>query len=581
MKNLTWLVSVDTNTINWTRSQDYPLSTKWNYIPNFVDLSQFSPAAGKMPTKELVVLYPRRLYEARGFWLLAKQIPHLLRRCPNLVFHFVGKADLAEEVEVKHLEKVYPGKVKWFNYPPHEMPKAYQEADITVIPTLYSEGTSLSCLEALACKNAVIATTVGGLPDLIIPGHNGMLVKPDGDAISQAIVDLVNDASLRARLAETGYQTAHAFRIEVWQDRWKVLLTKMLPSPEQARVPRAQVVVPDAGGVDWVGIKQRPHHIARQFAEQGKEVYWIDPKPERGISDADHIHILGNQDEICFSRPWVYIYYPYNYARIKDYDNARIIYDILDDVSIHDESDRIRHVPHDHTARYYADQLLKRADIVITSSSSLYDEVKKVRPDVVLVPNGISLTDFSPGSAVIADKIKKIRELHKPVIGFHGAVANWIDADLLEKVIRSRPEYQFVFIGPVSDPAAPHYLHEPNVTSIGAIQYEQVQNHIAGFDVEIIPFKLNPITRGVRPLKALETLAMHKPVISTRLPEIATWPGILFGDDAAGFASAIDAALQKKWDTTTIQKVDQFVAENTWQNAVKPLLSRMDSHREV
>ncbi|HWQ45435.1 MAG TPA: glycosyltransferase family 4 protein, partial [Longilinea sp.] len=242
MKNLTWLVSVDTNTINWTRSQDYPLSTKWNYIPNFVDLSQFSPAAGKVPTKELVVLYPRRLYEARGFWLLAKQIPHLLKRCPNLVFHFVGKADLAEEVEVKHLEKVYPGKVKWFNYPPHEMPKVYQEADITVIPTLYSEGTSLSCLEALACKNTVIATTVGGLPDLIIPGHNGMLVKPDGVAISQAIADLVNDASLRARLAETGCQTAHAFRIEVWQTRWKVLLTKMLPSPEQARVPRAQVV---------------------------------------------------------------------------------------------------------------------------------------------------------------------------------------------------------------------------------------------------------------------------------------------------------------------------------------------------
>ena len=51
---------------------------------------------------------------------------------------------------------------------PDEMNKAYQNADITLIPSLYSEGTSLSCIEAMACGNAVIATRIGGLSDLII-----------------------------------------------------------------------------------------------------------------------------------------------------------------------------------------------------------------------------------------------------------------------------------------------------------------------------------------------------------------------------------------------------------------------------
>lgn len=581
MKNLPWLVSVDTNTINWTRSQEYRLAQKWNYIPNFVDLNQFTPREAKKKTGKMIVLYPRRLYEARGFWLLAKQVPELLKKCPYLEFHFVGKADLAEEAEVRHLEKTHTGKVKWFNLPPEEMPQVYHKADITVIPTLYSEGTSLSCLEAMAARNAVIATAVGGLTDLIIPGYNGLLVRPEGEVVAQAILALANDAQKRGELAEAAYKSAQAFSLEIWRGRWRDILSGKLPVKKVVFKPRTQVVVQDAGGVDWEGIKQRPHHMTRQFAGHGMEVFWTDDKPQGGISDCDHLHVLGCRDEVYLSRPWVYIYYPYNYARTGTYGSPRLIYDILDDISIHDESDRVRHVAREHTARYYAQQLLEKAEIVITSSHTLYESVKKERPDVLFIPNGIESGDFSAAHTQTAEAIKRIREENKPVVGFHGAVANWIDADLLAEVIRSRPEYRFVLVGPVSDPAAPAYLNLPNVTALGAVPYEQISNYIAGFNAEIIPFKLNEITGGVRPLKALESLAMHKPVVSTRLPETADWPGIRFADDAAGFAAALDAALREGWSPAETAEIDSFIRANTWQISVLPLLKKMDALNEI
>ena len=61
------IVSVDTNTINWLRATRSDLSSNAAYVPNFVDLNQFTPV--DKPNGRLVVLYPRRLYEP--LWFLA------------------------------------------------------------------------------------------------------------------------------------------------------------------------------------------------------------------------------------------------------------------------------------------------------------------------------------------------------------------------------------------------------------------------------------------------------------------------------------------------------------------------------
>ncbi len=81
------------------------------------------------------------------------------------------------------------------------MSNVYKNYDISLIPTLYSEGTSLSCLEAQASGNVVIATNIGGLPNLIINNYNGILINPDKNELFKAIKRVVLDKDLRTKLS--------------------------------------------------------------------------------------------------------------------------------------------------------------------------------------------------------------------------------------------------------------------------------------------------------------------------------------------------------------------------------------------
>ncbi len=149
ISHLSTFVSVDTNTLNWLRATYFEMARNGVYIPNFVDLDQFR-SQDRMDDGKTVILYPRRLNQVRGFWLVHRLVPDILEKYDNVDFHFVGRADVREEQAVQRLVQRFPGRVKWYFLPPERMHEAYQQADITLIPTIQSEGTSLSCLEAMA-----------------------------------------------------------------------------------------------------------------------------------------------------------------------------------------------------------------------------------------------------------------------------------------------------------------------------------------------------------------------------------------------------------------------------------------------
>ena len=93
--------------------------------------------------------------------------------------------------------------------------------DIAVVPTLASEGTSLSLLEAMSAQCAVVCTNVGGMTNIVIDGYNGTMVNPDSGSLYEAIDALIVDADLRKKLADTAYKTAkEGFSFERWEASW-------------------------------------------------------------------------------------------------------------------------------------------------------------------------------------------------------------------------------------------------------------------------------------------------------------------------------------------------------------------------
>ncbi|MGB7924912.1 MAG: polysaccharide pyruvyl transferase family protein [Pyrinomonadaceae bacterium] len=238
------VVSVDANSINVIRSLWPEVASRMTYLPNWVDTKLFHPPE-RRNSGPVTIIFPRRSNHLRGAHLLGpilERIPHDCR------VWWIGEGEAEDNEQIEALARRDP-RLKFYAASFDEMPELYRGADICVIPTVASEGTSLSCLEALASGCAVIATTVGGLPELIQPGVNGLLVDPQAEQLAAAINRLIEQHVERSRLQEAASQMAASFSLDVWQQRWRAQLEQMnwLPFQAQTSVSAAKQTVETTG----------------------------------------------------------------------------------------------------------------------------------------------------------------------------------------------------------------------------------------------------------------------------------------------------------------------------------------------
>lgn len=106
------------------------------------------------------------------------------------------------------------------------------------------------------------------------------------------------------------------------------------------------------------------------------------------------------------------------------------------------------------------------------------------------------------------------------VLGFFGAIAEWLDFDLIVQVARAAPDWQLQFIGKVEH--QPDQLGcLPNVRFLPPVSFSELPGAMSDWAAAWIPFRLNELTRGVNPLKAREYLAAGLACHCTPLPEVA------------------------------------------------------------
>ena len=106
--------------------------------------------------------------------------------------------NISDKVELK-------GSTEWL-----EAMKLLRACTAFVLPSRF-ETFGIVILEAMACEKAVVATTAGGMPEIIENGKNGILVKPDDETgLAEALVGVLKDEALRAKLASAGYASVHA-----------------------------------------------------------------------------------------------------------------------------------------------------------------------------------------------------------------------------------------------------------------------------------------------------------------------------------------------------------------------------------
>ncbi|MBP3912342.1 MAG: glycosyltransferase family 4 protein [Niameybacter sp.] len=213
------LVCVDHNYVNWVRAQGIPISKTLYPIPNctYIDNDIYI-----RNDEEVRIIFARRFEKYRGTRLFAASIERVLRKYPNVYVTFAGRGP-----DEEYLKRLFESndRVEFITYQSDKSLEIHKKYDIAVVPTLGSEGTSLSLLEAMACKCAVIATNIGGITNIILDRYNGLLIMPDEKLLTEALEKLIIDKELRKTIGENAYLTASkAFNKEVWEEKWEKVL---------------------------------------------------------------------------------------------------------------------------------------------------------------------------------------------------------------------------------------------------------------------------------------------------------------------------------------------------------------------
>jgi glycosyltransferase involved in cell wall biosynthesis len=150
-----------------------------------------------LPERESLLGYIGRLETQKGVMEFVHAIPPALEQRPDLRFLIIGTGGLEKVFEKTIGGEPWASRVTWLKWVEHDrIPHYLNQLKLTVIPS-YSEGLPNLALEAMACGTPVLASPVGGIPELITDGETGFLLGGNSStAIAQGVARAVDSPRL-------------------------------------------------------------------------------------------------------------------------------------------------------------------------------------------------------------------------------------------------------------------------------------------------------------------------------------------------------------------------------------------------
>jgi GT2 family glycosyltransferase len=347
------------------------------------------------------------------------------------------------------------------------------------------------------------------------------------------------------------------------------------------------------GIIDWRYRIQRPQHLARGFAAAGHRVFYIStafintsrPGFELERMDEDgrlynvRFHLKGSppvyaappahedlqrlKGSLARLLDWTdsreivtIVQHPYWHALARKLPNSRLIYDCMD-----------HHDGFGNTGAGIAAlelSLLKEAEAVVATSQSLHDSAAAHNPNVALIRNAAEYEFFcAPPASVFTDP------QGRRVIGYYGAIAEWMDVELLEKLATRFSDCLLLLVGADEGGARQRLGLRPNVLLTGEVKYTELPHYLHGMDVCLLPFRVTPLTLATNPVKVYEYLAAGKPVVAIDLPELAQFGGqVTTAATHDEFLAGVAAALARPAAGDVVAARRAFASRNSWQARV-------------
>lgn len=353
--------------------------------------------------------------------------------------------------------------------------------------------------------------------------------------------------------------------------------------------------------IDWdIPLFQRPHHIALRLARRGYPYFFCTPnhaydrvadfkevtpnclvtKNFKQFERADHD--LGAQK----------IFHLYSTDNVRDAAwidrqlgrGHTILYEYVDEIHEDISGKPIPRLTYERHEKILADERC----YVVATATTLYKEVRQHRrANCALITNGVDYDHFASASRTMGApaELESVRTRGRPIVGYYGALASWMDYDLIRHLARARPNIEVVLIGVDYDRSlGKSRIHEiENVTVLPPVTYSVLPRYGVWFDVCTIPFIVNEITLSTSPIKLFEYMALGKPIVTTALPECRKYNSVLVAEDAEAFIRSIDRAIELGSDSNYRELLDREAHANTWEKkaddilkTIRPVIAALD-----
>ena len=156
-----------------------------------------------IPRDDVVIGFVGRMVAIKSLPTLITSFAGIVQQQANVTLMLVGDGPLRREIEALALRLGVSSRVRFCGWR-EDLARVYATMDICALPSL-NEGTPVALIEAMAAGRPVVATRVGGVPDVVDDGKTGLLV-PAGDveSLTTAILGLARDAETRRRYGAAG-----------------------------------------------------------------------------------------------------------------------------------------------------------------------------------------------------------------------------------------------------------------------------------------------------------------------------------------------------------------------------------------
>lgn len=349
----------------------------------------------------------------------------------------------------------------------------------------------------------------------------------------------------------------------------------------------------------WDFVYQRPQHLLSRFAKEMRVFFFEEPifidgethlrtearednlfvlVPHISHADRDARNITDIQREMLddlfeaqnINQFALWFYTPMAFTFAWHLEPLVTIFDCMDELSA------FKFAPPELLENER--RLMKKSDLIFTGGQSLYEAKREKHPRVFAFPSSIDAAHFRQARDT-AEESADQRSIASPRLGYCGVIDERIDIELLDKIAESRPEWQFVMIGPVVKIREEDLPRRANIHYLGGKNYQELPAYLASWTVALMPFALNDSTKFISPTKTPEYLAAGLPVVSTPIRDVVRPYGELDLVHIAATPEEFIAACERAIDEDKgerLEKADEFLSQISWDKTWRQMADLID-----